>query len=134
VGRKKLKDGVALKHLVWTRITQQHYDRLTQMQGRSRYRNMSELLRDLICNRQVTVYTHDESLDLVMSELTRLRKEINAIGKNLNQITRQVHGNWPPGAKGALVLEAAAQMEEARPEIKATLDIISELAKKWLQE
>ncbi|MFR5847467.1 MAG: plasmid mobilization protein [Streptococcus salivarius] len=44
---------------------------------------MQEFLLDLALNGKVSTYDY--------SELMKLRKEVNAIGRNVNQIVRYIH-------------------------------------------
>lgn len=132
--RKKVKDNDALKYDIKLRVNQQHYDRLCQLLSRSHYRNMSELLRDIVCKRQVVSYTHDESLDVVMQELTKIRKELNAIGVNLNQITKQINSTTEKSKILLLGLNTNEHIEQIRQKMEIVYPIISQLAKKWLRE
>ncbi|TXJ24882.1 MAG: plasmid mobilization relaxosome protein MobC [Chitinophagaceae bacterium] len=132
--RKKVKELDALKYDIKLRVTQHHYDRLNKLLSASRYRNMSELLRDIVCNRQVITYTHDESLDIVMIELVRLRKELNSIGININQITRQINSTAKQVLKVTLVLQATAMLKEVKDSMQPILSIVAELSKKWLRK
>lgn len=132
--RKKVKERDALKYDIKLRVNQHHYDRLNKLLSASRYRNMSELLRDIVCNRQVITYTHDESLDIVMTELVRLRKELNSIGININQITRQINSTAKQILKVTLALQATAMLKEVKDSMQPILSIVAELSKKWLRK
>lgn len=132
--RKKVKDNEALKYDIKLRVNQQHYDRLCQLLSRSHYRNMSELLRDIVCHRQVVTYTRDESLDVAMQELARIRKELNTIGNNLNQVAKQINSTTDKSKILLLGLNTNEHIEELRQKVDTIYPIISQLAKKWLQE
>ena len=131
--RKKVKEQDALKYDIKLRVNQQHYDRLCRLLSQSHYKNMSELLRDIVCDRQVIVYTRDESLGVVMEELTRIRKELNAIGTNVNQIVKQVHKTVDKNKVLLLGLDISEQLQGVDQQNKELFPIISQLAKKWLQ-
>lgn len=132
--RKKVKEPDALKYDIKLRVNQHHYDRLNKLLSASHYRNMSELLRDIVCKRQVITYTHDESLDIVMIELVRLRKELNSIGININQITRQINSTTKQVLKVTLALQATAILKDVKDSMQPLLSIVAELSKKWLQK
>ena len=92
------------------------------------------MLRDILYNRRIRVYTHDRSLDNLMEELTRLRTEIKAIGVNINQITRHFN-TYPEPSRKALYAKLAFQEYLAiEPRIDRLLLIVSQLAAKWLSE
>lgn len=132
--RKKVKERDALKYDIKLRVNQHHYDRLNKLLSASRYRNMSGLLRDIVCNRQVITYTHDESLDIVMTELVRLRKELNSIGININQITRQINSTTKQVLKATMAFQATAMLKEVKDSMQPILSIVAELSKKWLRK
>jgi hypothetical protein len=57
---------------------------------------MSEYIRSVLLEKPITVNYRDKSMDEMLEELSLLRKELNAIGNNLNQAVRQInsaHGN-----------------------------------------
>lgn len=132
--RKKMKEQDALKYDIKLRVNQQHYDRLNRLLSQSHYRNMSELLREIVCERQVILYTRDESLDVVMAELARIRKELNAIGINLNQVAKQVNSATDKNKILLLGLESSEILRQVNKQITDLFPIITQLAKKWLRE
>lgn len=131
--RKKVKDNEALRYDIKLRVNQQHYDRLCGLLSQSHYKNMSELLREIVCNRQVITYTRDESLGVVMEELSRIRKELNAIGTNVNQAVKQIHKTIEKSKTLVLGLEITEQLRRVEQQNSSLFPIISKLAKKWLQ-
>lgn len=133
MGRKKMNGDETLKHLVWTRVNQAHYTRLEGMLSRSHYRSMSEMLRDIVCEGKVTLYTRDESLSQVMGELTRIRRELNAIGTNINQATRRIHLLAPGEELRDRLADIASDYWRIGEQVNVLFPIISSMAKKWLQ-
>lgn len=131
--RKKVKEQEVLKYDIKLRVNQQHYDRLCKLLSQSRYKNMSELLRDIVCERQIITYTRDESLGVVMEELTRIRKELNSIGTNINQAVKQIHKTLDKSKTLLLGIEISDQIRLVEQQNNKLFPIISQLAKKWLQ-
>lgn len=131
--RKKVNDKEALKYDIKLRVNQQHYDRLCLLLLKSHYKNMSELLRDIVCERQVVTYMHDESLGIVMEELTRIRKELNTIGVNVNQVVKRIHQSIDRSKILLESLDISEQLRVVEQQQKELFPLISQLAKKWLQ-
>lgn len=132
--RKKVKDKDALKHLIWTRLNDDNYSRFQKLFSQSRYQTMSEFFREIVCERQIIIYTRDESLDITMDKLTRIGDELNAIGININQVSRKINSTIDKSKILSLGIELSEHLRHVDQTIKEVLPIISQLAKKWLQE
>ncbi|UPK68039.1 plasmid mobilization relaxosome protein MobC [Chitinophaga filiformis] len=132
--RKKVPQQEALAYDVKTRINQYHFDRLQRLLASSRCKNMSGLLRIIICERPLTVYTKDDSLGTVMEELVKVRKEMNAIGVNINQLARQI--NAAPDHAGKLLhtLALPSLLQQVSATTQQLIPTIEALAEKWLQK
>ena len=52
---------------------------------------MSEYARDVLLNITVTITTRNKSLDDFMTEMIKLRNELNSIGSNINQSVKKLH-------------------------------------------
>lgn len=133
MGRKRLSDSDALRFDIKTRINQLHFERLSLLLKNSRHRTMAELLREIICDKPIVTYSIDQSLGVVVDELARIRKEINSIGININQVARQFHSATSRTDKLSLLLEVTALNGELNSLTEKLFPIISELAKKWLR-
>jgi hypothetical protein len=94
---------------------------------------MSKLLRDILYHRPVKTVTRDITLDNVMEELARLRTEIMRIGVNINQITK-IFNSYPERERKAFYAKLAfAQYSGIEAKVDCLLEIVGQLAKKWLQ-
>lgn len=63
---------------------------------KTRFRKLSEYIKSVLLEKPITVRYRDKSMDAILEELILLRKELNAIGNNLNQVVRNInsaHGN-----------------------------------------
>lgn len=130
--KRKVADEAELKHRLYLRVNDKKYRELWTLLKKSEHQDMSSLLRDIISNRPVKVFTRDETLDNVMGELARLRTEIRAIGININQITRHFN-TWPEPQKKAFYARVAFKEYQAiEVKVEDLLGIVSKLAKRWL--
>jgi hypothetical protein len=123
-----------LEFPVMTRINQGKYKELKRLADNTKDETISSLVRDIIHNRPIQVYTHDETMDLLMEELANLRGEIKAIGININQITRLFNTYLEPRRKEFYAKTAFSEYLAIQQKIDRLLEIISKLAKQWLSE
>ena len=134
MGRKKTNEKEALKYEVKTRVNKQKFDELKRILSKNPNKDMSSLVRDILHNRRVKVYTYDRSLDMVMEELAALRAEIRAIGININQVTRLFNTYPEPRKKEFYAKIAFKEYLRIETKIELLLAIITKLSKKWLSE
>lgn len=123
-----------LTHKVFTRIGKTKYEELDELLKSSACRTMSALLRDILMRRNITVQTHDITLDKTMEQLSAIRKELHAIGININQITHRF--NIYPDFEHRIFLatEAAAQYKRTEVKVDELLSLIAKLSERWLPE
>jgi hypothetical protein len=134
MGRRKAQEDEALLHELKTRVNRGKYQELQRMLRQNPGSDMSSLLRDILNNRPIKLFTRDQTLDNLMEELGKLRTEIKAIGVNINQITR-LFNTYPDRRRKEFYAKTAfAQYQALEPRIEQLLSIISKLAKRWLSE
>lgn len=123
-----------LEHKVFSRLASERYDELNAMLKSSRHRTMSSLIRDILMNRKILIETYDPSLDKVMEELCGIRKELQAIGININQVTRRFHNEKLPGEQMNSALEIAKLYQQTDLKVSELFSVIAKLSEKWLPE
>jgi|GEM_PF-2809488 len=79
-----------------TRVSQKTFDRLEKLFGQSNVRTMAEFVRAIIQKGKINWYHRNSELDALAVEFGLIRKELNAIGRNINQITRAFHHTHSP--------------------------------------
>lgn len=134
MGRRKLNMNKLLKHEVKTRVSEPTFSKLQDILNKKPDYDMSSLVRDILENRQIRVYTYDCSLDKVMEELAALRGEIKAIGININQVVRSFNSYTEPRKREFYAKVAFDQYNGLNKKIDQVFEIISKLSKKWLSE
>ena len=82
--------------ILLTRLKPAEFKLLDNRFKKTRFRKLSEYIRSVLLEKPITVTYRDKSMDEVLEELILLRRELNAIGNNLNQAVRNInsaHGN-----------------------------------------
>ncbi|MEO6521018.1 MAG: mobilization protein [Mucilaginibacter sp.] len=118
---------------VRTRVTETVYKRLEKLIEKGDCHSIGEVSRKILSNEQIKVFHMDASLNTAMEELALIRKELKAIGVNINQLTKAFHSNPNENAKAFYALKIAGRYEVVGTKIDALLVIVSQLAEKWLQ-
>jgi len=134
MGRKKVSDKDGLKHRLYTRVNDRKFEELNRLLAKNPSLDMSSLIREILHNRPIKVFTRDQTLDNIMEELAKLRTEIRAIGVNINQITRLFNTYPEPQRKHLYAKMAFKEYQAIDNQVDQLLAIISKLAKKWLSE
>jgi hypothetical protein len=83
---KKVRD-----RWVNVRMNQEEFEKLESNRKKATERSNSDYIRKLVTGQPVKILTRNASQDALTEELIRLRKELNAIGQNLNQAVRKLH-------------------------------------------
>jgi hypothetical protein len=125
---------IHFQHQVGIRLDEEKFQELQRLLNGNPNNDMSRLIRDILHQKPITVFTKDKTLDNVMEELAKLRSEIRAIGVNINQITR-LFNTYPEPQRKALFAKMAFKEHQAlEPKITELLEIVSKLAKRWLSD
>ena len=77
--------------LVGVRFSMDEYASLKSKFQSTTSRQLSDYIRRILLNKKVTVFTRNKSLDEFMAEMMALRKELNALGNNFNQVVKRLH-------------------------------------------
>lgn len=132
--RKKVEESLRLQHVIQTRVNRSKFNQLSELAKKATNGSTSDLLRDILYKREIKVQTVDKTLAEYMPELVRLRKELNAIGTNINQITRYFHQSPEETKKLFYATRVANLYENAGSKVAEVLHLIEELGKRWLQK
>ncbi|QQL49886.1 plasmid mobilization protein [Mucilaginibacter ginkgonis] len=116
------------------RLTEDEFKTFKKHQQKSIFRKMSDYGRALLLNKPVTIYYRDKSADNAIEELAILRRELNAIGRNINQVTKQINtanGKPVPGSWIELIRMINKRLEPKMDEIQERMNKFSDL---WSQK
>ncbi|WP_339706987.1 plasmid mobilization relaxosome protein MobC [Algoriphagus aquimarinus] len=115
---------------IWltVRLTDQEKQKLNSLLQKAAYcQTISELVRDVLFKRKLTLNTRNESLETTLVELGLLRNELNKIGVNINQITHYFHLQADPKERVFFVKEMLPHFERTKAKIDALHSLIEGL-------
>ncbi|MDQ0107448.1 hypothetical protein J2T02_002567 [Chitinophaga terrae (ex Kim and Jung 2007)] len=96
--------------------------------------NFSEFIRRVLIQDKIIAYYRNQSMDELMEELIMLRKELNAIGRNINQAVRRLQGS-STDKELRFWLQQNQDCQTQHLEMMANIQArINQFAVKWLQE
>ncbi|KQS37173.1 mobilization protein [Pedobacter sp. Leaf194] len=135
MGRKKAsnQEDLLINPLI-IRINQRTFERLSKILQDSGCRSMGEVARKILTQEKINCFYRDESLSGPMEELALIRKEIKAIGVNINQQTRYFNASKSGSEKTFYAMRTGPLYKEVDVKIDILLAVISKLAAKWLPE
>ena len=130
--RKKLINREELlKYKVGVRFDEKTYHKLKSWVEQSNASSIGELVRKIVTNEKVTFFVKDVSMEEPTAELIRIRKEINAIGRNINQLTEAYHASVAIQEKDAQVVRAVVLHQQVSSELKEVWKHVIEMTTKW---
>jgi hypothetical protein len=118
---------------VRTRVTGTVFKRLEKLIGKSDCHSMGEVARKILSNQEIKVFYIDASLNTTMEQLAGIRKELKAIGININQLTKGYNGSPEESKKALYTLKVLTLYKPLDHKVDELLRIVSQLAEKWLQ-
>ena len=117
-----------------SRISETKFQELLTLLSKSQNQTMSSLIRDILSKRKVTITTYDRSLDFVLEELSQIHQQINAIGVNVNQLTRFFHQTGDLSKKIALIKKVEQSLHQVIESQENLKETVQPLLEKWLQK
>ncbi|OCX54360.1 hypothetical protein BEL04_08875 [Mucilaginibacter sp. PPCGB 2223] len=120
--------------ILLTRLKPDEYEHLEKRFKKTRFRKLSEYVRSVLLEKPVTVTYRDKAMDDVLEEMILLRRELNAIGNNLNQAVHQInaaHGDADTRLWAHLLSTVTSKVEPAINQIK---DKMNQYADIWSQK
>lgn len=122
-------------HSKWLhiRLKEEEYNKINKKFSNSTCRKLSEYARRVLLDKVITINQRNQSFDDFMTEMIKLRNELNALGNNFNQAVKKLHTlNQLQEFKSWLISNENSQkiLLEKVNEIKSKINQISD---KWLQ-
>jgi uncharacterized linocin/CFP29 family protein len=122
-----------LTHFVRTRLTEKAFNRLEKIRESSDCHSVGEVARKLLSREKITLFYKDMTLNSAMEELALIRKELKAIGLNINQLTRGYHIARKKGhATDYHLMQVTQLYQTVDAKTDELLGIVNQLSQKWL--
>lgn len=133
MSRKKTADqNTLLSQPIRTRITQIAWERLEKIKKESGCQTVGEVARMILSAEQINCFYRDISLNAPMEEMALIRKELKAIGININQQTKFFHLSKTEAQRAFYAFKTAELYKQVGNKVEELLIIIHQLAEKWL--
>ncbi|TAM95331.1 MAG: hypothetical protein EPN39_15390 [Chitinophagaceae bacterium] len=116
------------------RLTREEREMIFAKCKQTTCRSLSEYARKILFNRTVTVHYRNSSLDKLMEDLILLRKELNFIGNNFNQVVRKINAVQLPGELSLWLPVCKKLQEQLLEKTDVIKKKISQIGKQWLQD
>lgn len=131
--KKTEKRDELLTHPIILRVTETVFKRLEKLQQESNCQSVGEVARKILSKEKILCFYKDVSLNGPMEELASIRKELKAIGVNINQQTHRFHISDTDAQRAFYVMKTADLYQKVGEKVDVALVLIAKLAEQWLQ-
>jgi hypothetical protein len=132
MGTGKSNKGEGYTCLLETRVTKKKYDELNAILLQSvGIRSLSELLRNILDNKPIAVRTYDATADSLLLEMATIRRALQGIGNNINQVTHRFHIEDSAEGKLYQALEVAKLYQQTDQKVTELFTVISKISEQW---
>jgi hypothetical protein len=121
-------------HRLIVRFKPTEFELIEKRFKKTLFRKLSEYTRNVLLEKSITVTYRDKAMDDILEELILLRRELNAVGNNLNQAMRNInaaHGNADVKLWMNLLTTITSRVEPAINQIKEQMNKYADL---WSQK
>src|SRR5688572_17002565 len=132
MARKKTKSpDVLLTHHIQAKVTATVYEKLLELKSKTNYSTLGELARRILSHDKIVCIHRDATKDSFLHEIVAIRKELNSIGVNINQITHYFNTADNDNKRIFHALKVAEQYRQVEFKIEQLFLIVSDLSNKW---
>jgi hypothetical protein len=120
-------------HRLIVRFKPSEFELIEQRFKKTLFRKLSEYTRNVLLEKNITVTYRDKAMDDILEELILLRRELNAVGNNLNQAMRTInaaHGRADEKLWLNLLSTISSRVEPAINQIKEQMNQYADI---WSQ-
>ena len=118
---------------VGLRFTPDEYDKIEQRRQTTTTKHVSEYIRRVLLNKELTVGIRNKSLDDFMAEMILLRVELNHIGTNFNQAVKKLNTLSHIAEFKAWLSQYENDKQNLLNKINSIKEKINQISDQWLQ-
>ena len=122
-----------LEKVITVRVSKRFFDGLEEKRKKTNCQTVSEMVRAILYKERIMFYYTDASLNATAIELAGIRKELNQIASNVNEITQSFHSADSESQKMFQALRVAEEYKRVESKVEKLQIMVSEIGKKWLQ-
>lgn len=115
------------------RLTSDEKSKINKAFKKTTCRKLSDYARKILLSKPVVATYRNQSLDDLMTELIKLRSELNAIGNNFNQVVRKLHMLNEKAELQTWIIRYEADNERLLAHLQSIENHINKMADIWLQ-
>lgn len=127
------KENSNRTRIVGLRFTPQEFTKIERKWKASTCRKLSDYIRKHLFDKPITMNYRNQSLDEFMSEIIRLRIELNGIGNNFNQAVKKLHTLQQISEFKDWIINSELEKKILLNKVEEIKKNIQKMAKKWLQ-
>lgn len=132
--KKKTKNPEQLlSHPIIIRVNETTFKRLEKIQTHSNCQSIGEVARNILSKEKILMLTRDITMNAPMEELASIRKEIKAIGVNINQQTRHFHTSENEAQRSFYFMRTSDLYKNVGEKVERLLEVITQMSIKWLR-
>lgn len=127
------KENSNRTRIVGLRFTPQEFTKIERKWKASTCRKLSDYIRKHLFDKPITMNYRNQSLDEFMSEIIRLRIELNGIGNNFNQAVKKLHTLQQISEFKDWIINSELEKKILLNKVEEIKKNIQKMAEKWLQ-
>ncbi|RZK40736.1 MAG: mobilization protein [Pedobacter sp.] len=131
--RKSKNPGELLTHPIIVRVNENTYKRLENILLHSNCQSIGEVARNILSKEKVLMLTRDVTMNAPMEELASIRKELRAIGININQQTRHFHTSENEAQRSFYFMRTSDLYKNVGQKVDRLLELVTQMSLKWLR-
>jgi len=121
-----------LSHPIIVRVNTDTLRRLEKLQEGSNCQTLGEVARNILAQEKILMLYKDASMNGCMEELAGIRKELKAIGININQLTKGYNGSRSDAQRNYYTGKVYDLHLKVKEKVDRLLTVVGQLAEKWL--